>query len=64
MKQHDMHQSLYGIKAFGRILKLPVIFEKVPVQNGLKMVQNGLKLYKMAQNGNFLPIKNGTYSSK
>ena len=37
-----------------RILKLLIIFEKVLVQNGLKVVQNGLKLYKMVQNGFFL----------
>ena len=34
-----------------RILKLPIIFERVPIQNGLK-------LYKMVQNGQFLPLKN------
>ena len=34
-------------KGLARILKLPIIFEREPVQNGLK-------LYKMVKNGNFL----------
>ena len=33
-------------RALAKILKLPIIFERVPIQNGLK-------LYKMLQNGYF-----------
>ena len=29
-----------------------------------KMAQNGLKLYDLVKNGNFLPIKNTNYPSK
>ena len=43
------HKQLV-VRALARILKLPFIFERVPVQNGLK-------LYKLVQNGNFSPLK-------
>ena len=41
-------------------LKFHIIFERVPS----KMVQNGQKLYKMVQNGNFLPVNNKSYPSQ
>ena len=44
-------------RALARILKLPVIFERVPVQNGVEWSKKGLKLYKMVENGHFLPVK-------
>ena len=38
------------IRALATILKSPVISERIPIQNGLW-------LYQMVQNGQFLPVK-------
>ena len=43
--------------ALARILKLPVIFERV-------LIQSGLNYIKWSSNGNFFPVKNGRYWSK
>ena len=49
--------KIAGGRALARTLKLPIILERVPAQNGLK-------LYKMVQSGQFLPVKNKSYPSK
>ena len=47
-------------RAIARILKLPSIFERVLVQNGLKWSKHWLKWYEMVQNCHSLPVKNGS----
>ena len=46
-----------GCRALARILKLPIISERVPLQNGLKLI-------KMVWNGHFLPVKDVSCLSK
>ena len=52
LQYHISEHAIAGGSALARILKLPIIFERVPVQNGLKLY--------LVKNGNFLPVKNAS----
>ena len=55
---HPSHTLPPLCRALATILKVPVIFERVPIQNGL------LKITLNGPNCNFLPVKNVSYLLK